>query len=73
MPRIGQNVKDTLTRDLNIKVELHQILTFKVGEIPDKPDQAWSHIPSVHHLKLHEISHCLVTLGQRVFANKLLG
>jgi len=53
VPRTAQNVKDTLTQDLNTKVELHQILTFNMSTVPDKPAQAWSHIPSVHHLKLH--------------------
>jgi hypothetical protein len=36
-----------------------------MGAIPDKAGQAWSHIPSVHHLKLHEISHCLVNFGTK--------
>jgi hypothetical protein len=49
VPKIAQNVKDTPTQDLNIKVELHQTLTFNMGAIPDKPGQAWSHVPSVQH------------------------
>ncbi len=73
MPRIAQNVKDTPTQDLNIKAELHQILTFNMGAIPDKPGQAWSHIPSVHHLILHEISHCLVNFGTKGLCEQTVG
>jgi hypothetical protein len=34
VPRTAQNVKDTLTQDLNTKVELHQILTFNMSAVP---------------------------------------